>query len=205
MGDGIGFEEAGAGLVPLVGLDRDVFSKDLEAPGRFLAPVDYSCMGYSVPAAIGAKLVNPGRDVVALAGDGALLMTGLELLTAATYGAGVVVAVLRDEELAQIAQFQRTVLNRAACSHIAPYSVEAFAAATGCAYLAARRDAEVHDVLVNALKISRDGRPVMVEVAIDYSQKTYFTRGVVATNFWRLPWFERLRLLARAVARRISG
>ena len=27
MGDGIGFEEAGVGLVPLVGLDRDVFSK----------------------------------------------------------------------------------------------------------------------------------------------------------------------------------
>ncbi len=49
----------------------------LEAPGRFLAPVDYSCMGYAVPAAIGAKLANPKRDVVALAGDGALLMTGL--------------------------------------------------------------------------------------------------------------------------------
>ncbi|HUK11976.1 MAG TPA: thiamine pyrophosphate-binding protein, partial [Thermoanaerobaculaceae bacterium] len=30
----------------------------LEAPGRFLAPIDYSCMGYSVPAAIGAKLAS---------------------------------------------------------------------------------------------------------------------------------------------------
>jgi len=58
----------------------------LDVPGRFLAPVDYSCMGYSVPAAIGAKFANPGRDVVALAGDGALLMTGLEALTASSYG-----------------------------------------------------------------------------------------------------------------------
>jgi acetolactate synthase-1/2/3 large subunit len=161
-------------------------------------------MGYSVPAAIGAKFANPGTDVVALAGDGALLMTGLELLTAAAYGAGVVVAVLRDEELAQIAQFQRTVLNRAASSHIAPYSVEAFASATNCAYLAARSDAEVRDVLAKALEIAREGRPVMAEVAIDYSRKTHFTRGVVATNFWRLPWPERLRLLARALARRLS-
>ena len=56
-------------------------------PGCFIAPVDFSCMGYSVPAAIGAALANPGRDVVALPGDGALLMTGLELLTAATYRA----------------------------------------------------------------------------------------------------------------------
>ncbi|MCU0252231.1 MAG: thiamine pyrophosphate-dependent enzyme, partial [Vicinamibacterales bacterium] len=49
----------------------------LDRPGRFLAPVDFSCMGYSVPAAIGAALANPGRDVVAFAGDGAFLMTGL--------------------------------------------------------------------------------------------------------------------------------
>ncbi|HYM61698.1 MAG TPA: thiamine pyrophosphate-binding protein, partial [Thermoanaerobaculia bacterium] len=55
----------------------------LEKPGRLLAPVDYSCMGYSVPAAIGAKLACPQSPVVALAGDGAFLMTGLELLTAA--------------------------------------------------------------------------------------------------------------------------
>jgi acetolactate synthase-1/2/3 large subunit len=176
----------------------------LEAPGRFLAPVDYSCMGYSVPAAIGAKLANPGADVVALAGDGALLMTGLELLTAASYRAGVVVAVLRDGELAQIAQFQRTLLNRAANSQLAPYTVEAFAAATACAYLAARSDVEVRDVLAKALEIAREGRPVMVDVAIDYSRKTWFTRGVVATNFWHLPWSERLRLLARALARRLS-
>jgi acetolactate synthase-1/2/3 large subunit len=33
----------------------------LERPGRFLAPVDYSCMGYSVPAAIGAGLGKPER------------------------------------------------------------------------------------------------------------------------------------------------
>jgi acetolactate synthase I/II/III large subunit len=176
----------------------------LEAPGRFLAPVDYSCMGYSVPAAIGAKLANPQSDVVALAGDGALLMTGLELLTAASYRVGVVVAVLRDEELAQIAQFQRTALNRATCSELAPYSVAAFAAATNCAFLAAGRDAELGGVLAKALSTARDGQPVMVDVAIDYSRKTYFTRGVVATTFLRLPWNDRLRMLARAAARRLA-
>lgn len=176
----------------------------LEAPGRFLAPVDYSCMGYAVPAAIGAKLANPQSDVVALAGDGALLMTGLELLTAASYRAGVVVAVLRDEELAQIAQFQRTALNRATCSEVAPYSVAAFAAATNCAFLAAGRDAELGDVLAKAFSTAREGRPVMVDVAIDYSRKSYFTRGVVATTFLRLPWTDRLRMLARAAARRLT-
>ena len=71
----------------------------LDAPGRFLAPTDFSCMGYSVPAAIGACFAHPGRDVVALPGDGAFLMTGLELITASAHGATPLVCVLRDGPL----------------------------------------------------------------------------------------------------------
>jgi hypothetical protein len=41
----------------------------LDHPGRFLGPIDYSCMGYSVPAAIGAKLACKDAPVIALAGD----------------------------------------------------------------------------------------------------------------------------------------
>ncbi|MFO7692688.1 MAG: thiamine pyrophosphate-binding protein [Vicinamibacterales bacterium] len=176
----------------------------LDRPGRFLAPVDFSCMGYSVPAAIGAALANPGRDVVALAGDGAFLMTGLELATAAAYRAGVVVCLLRDGELAQIAQFQRTVMAETASSTVAAYDVAAFAQTTGAAYVPCARDAHLDDALSQALSAARAGRPAIVEVAIDYSRKTYFTRGVLKTNFWRLPWDERLRMLSRAASRHME-
>jgi acetolactate synthase-1/2/3 large subunit len=176
----------------------------LTRPGCFLAPVDYSCMGYAVPAAIGAALANRGRDVIALAGDGALLMTGLELLTAAAYKVGVVVCVLRDGELAQIAQFQRTTLNRDTCSVLHPYSAEALAKAVNCNFLSLPDNASARTVLAEALAISRGGAPVVVEVAVDYSQKTYFTKGVVTTNLWRLPLGDRLRMVGRALARRIS-
>jgi acetolactate synthase-1/2/3 large subunit len=177
----------------------------LDSPRRFIGPIDYSCMGYSVPAAIGAKLANPDRDVVALAGDGALLMTGLELLTASALNAAPVVCVLRDGELGQIAQFQRTSLDRDTCSVLSAYRVETFAAAVNAEYLRADTDTDLDDVLGRAVRTARSGRPVMVEVAIDYSQKTYFTRGVVATNFWRLPLGDRVRILGRAAARHISG
>jgi acetolactate synthase-1/2/3 large subunit len=176
----------------------------LDRPGRFLAPVDFSCMGYAVPAAIGAALANPGRDVVALAGDGAFLMTGLELATAAAYGAGVVTCLLRDGELAQIAQFQRTAFAATANSTVAGYDSRAFAETTGAAYVACGRDAHVDRALAEAFAAARGGRPVIVEVAIDYSRKTHFTRGVVKTNFWRLPWPERLRMLGRAAARHLA-
>jgi acetolactate synthase-1/2/3 large subunit len=175
-----------------------------DLPGQFLAPVDYSCMGYAVPAAIGAKLVNPTRDVVALPGDGALLMTGLELATAASYGAGVVVCVLRDGELAQIAQFQRTALGEAQNSVLPPFDVKSLAAAVGAEYVACGQDAHVAAALDRAFGVARGGRPVIVEVAIDYSRKTFFTNGVVATTFWRLPWSDRLRMLGRAVSRNLQ-
>ena len=175
----------------------------LDVPGQFLAPVDFSCMGYAVPAAIGAKLANPARDVVALPGDGALLMTGLELVTAVSYGLGVVVCVLRDGELAQIAQFQRTALGEEQNSVLPPFKVDALAAAVGAEYVACRQNAHVAGALDRAFEVARGGRPVVVEVAIDYSRKTFFTKGVVATTFWRLPWSDRLRLLGRAVSRNL--
>jgi acetolactate synthase-1/2/3 large subunit len=175
----------------------------LDAPGQFLAPVDFSCMGYAVPAAIGAKLANPARDVVALPGDGALLMTGLELMTAASYGAGVVVCVLRDGELAQIAQFQRTAFGDVQNSVLPPFKVDALAAAVGAEYVGCRKDAHLAGALSRAIEIARGGKPVVVDVAIDYSRKTFFTMGVVATTFWRLPWSERLRMLGRAVSRNL--
>ena len=43
----------------------------------------------------------------------------------------------------------------------------------------------------------------MVDTAIDYSEKTYFTRGVVKTTFLRLPRLDRLRFVARAIARKL--
>ena len=175
----------------------------LDRPRAFLAPVDYSCMGYAVPAAIGAAMALPGRAVAALAGDGAFLMTGLELLTAAQLGVPLMVLVLRDRELAQIAQFQETALGRKTASELPDYDLEALCHGVGVEYLRMARDAEIESVLREARGITAKGRPVVVEVEIEYSQKTYFTRGVVRTNFARLPWGDRLRFVARAVGRKL--
>ena len=177
----------------------------LERPGRFLAPVDYSCMGYSVPAAIGAGLGKPEAPVIALAGDGAFLMTGLELLTAANQQVPVAVFVLRDRELAQIAQFQTTAFNRAVASRLPDYHLGSIAEAVGVEWLALDSDAEVVEVVRAARATMQAGRPVLVDVAIDYSNKTWFTRGVVKTMLHRLPWPERIRFVGRAIGRRLTG
>jgi acetolactate synthase-1/2/3 large subunit len=175
----------------------------LDRPRSFLAPIDYSCMGYAVPAALGAALACPGRPVIALAGDGAFLMTGLELLTAAQLQLPVMVLLLRDRELAQIAQFQQTALGRKSCSELPDYDLPAFCRAVGAEYLMLARNAEIDPVLRQARALTQAKRPVVVEVAIDYSRKTYFTNGVVRVNLARLPWPDRLRMVVRALARRV--
>ncbi|UCC49003.1 MAG: thiamine pyrophosphate-binding protein, partial [Gemmatimonadota bacterium] len=177
----------------------------LDRPRSFLAPVDYSCMGYALPAAIGAALACPDRPAIALAGDGALLMTGLELLTAAHLRVPVTILVLRDRELAQIAQFQQTALGRKTASQLPDYDLEALCRAVGVEYLPLESDPQVLDVLGEARAGSQGGRPVVVEVEIDYSRATFFTRGVVRANLGRLPWPDRLRFLARALGRSLPG
>ena len=176
----------------------------LPHPRSFLAPVDYSCMGYAVPAALGAALACPDRQVISLAGDGAFLMTGLELLTARQLNLPVMVLVLRDRELAQIAQFQQIALGQKTCSEVPDYDLAAICRGVGVEYLALRRNTDAEAILKQALTLTGSGRPVVVEVTIDYSEKTYFTRGVVRTNLGRLPWPDRIRFVLRALGRKLG-
>lgn len=176
----------------------------LDTPRSFLAPVDFSCMGYAVPAAIGAAFACPQRTVVALEGDGALLMTGLELLTAVHHSLPVLTVVLRDRELGQIAQFQRQALAHVTASTLSDYDLSALCRALGVRYMGLSRDKDIPAVVAAAAAMRATETPVLVEVFVDYARPTYFTRGVVRTNFHRLPWPERLRFAARVVRRRLQ-
>ncbi|MBP8295720.1 MAG: thiamine pyrophosphate-binding protein [Burkholderiales bacterium] len=72
-------------------------------PGQLLQSNGLGCMGYAVPAAIAAQLVHPARTVVALLGDGCLLMTLGELAVAAERKLPLIVVVLNDAKLSLIA------------------------------------------------------------------------------------------------------
>ena len=67
------------------------------------------------------------------------------------------------------------------------------------------RDADIGTVLARVREILAAGRPVLVDVAIDYSRKTFFTAGVVKTNLLRFSWPERLRFIGRALSRKVLG
>ena len=72
---------------------------------RYIGPTN-GAMGYSVPAAIGAKIAYPDRMVVSLVGDGGFLMTGQELATAFHHGVAPIVLVFNNQMYGTIRMHQ---------------------------------------------------------------------------------------------------
>ena len=173
--------------------------------GVYLSPTDFNCMGYCVPATIAAKLASPERQVIGIVGDGAFLMTGLESVTAASNDIGTAWFVFNDGELAQIAQAQEIPYQRTACTNIGKLNHEAFAAAVGADYVDIASDDDLAAGISAALAAAAKGRPVLVNVHIDYSKKTQFTVGTVKTNLKRFDTRNKMRIVGRALKRKFLG
>jgi len=171
----------------------------------FISPTDFNCMGYCVPAAIGAKLVNPKRQVVGIVGDGAFIMTGMEILTATAQNAGVAYFVFYDGELSQISQGQQIPYNRKTCTVMGEIQFKGMAMATGAHYIVIENNSQIAAGIKEALDTAATGRPVVVDVRIDYSKRTRFTQGVVKTVLKRFPMGDKFRFIGRALLRKVTG
>ena len=174
-------------------------------PKALIVPTDFNSMGYAVPAAIGAKLANPEREVFAIVGDGAFTMTCMEIVSATRLGLGLVFYVFHDGELSQIAQAQEIPFNRKPCTALGAIDFSGVAIATGAEYIRVPSNDEVTAAIARARGLADGGRTVIVDLVMDYSKRTAFTQGAVKTNFKRLPLAQRLRMVTRAVRRKITG
>ncbi|WP_305988708.1 thiamine pyrophosphate-binding protein [Roseibium sp. MMSF_3544] len=129
-----------------------------------LAPTSGS-MGYSVPAAIAAKLHNPAREVVSISGDGCFLMTGQELATARQHGADVIYIIVNNGMYGTIRMHQERhhPAHVIATDLINPDFV-AFAAAFG---ISGER-VETTDAFPEALERARKAKGgYMIEIVVD--------------------------------------
>ncbi len=178
---------------------------DVYHPRHFISPTDFNAMGYCVPASIGCKLRNQDKQVVAIVGDGGVMMTGMELLTATTNSLNPIIFVFHDGELGQISQFQAIPLNRKTCTKIGNLNVEGIAIATGAHFISLENDNEIEKCIDEAFEKAKENVPVLVDVKIDYSKKTMLTKGVVKTNLSRFPLKEKVRFIGRAIGRHVFG
>lgn len=85
---------------------------DLNEHRQMLASGGLGTMGYGFPAAIGAKLGNPQKDVIVISGDGGMQMNIQEMATAVVYELPVIICVFNNGYLGNVRQWQEMFYNK---------------------------------------------------------------------------------------------
>lgn len=142
-------------------------------PRRWINSGGLGTMGFAVPAAVGAKAGRPDDLVYAIDGDGCFQMTSQELITAATEGIPVKVAVINNSVYGMVTQWQRLFYNGRYSASLLGNKVDyvKLAEAMGCVGLRAETPDEVAPTLEKSLAI--DDQPVVVEIVCDPEEMVF--------------------------------
>ncbi|HET7481528.1 MAG TPA: acetolactate synthase large subunit [Actinomycetota bacterium] len=136
-------------------------------PNTFVSSGGLGTMGFAVPAALGAKVGAPGMRVVAIDGDGCFQMTAQELATAAIEKIPMTIAILNNEHLGMVRQWQTLFYDeRYSETHLPPVpDYVKLAEAYGCIGLRAEAPEDVEPVIDKAFGI--DDRPCVIDFRVD--------------------------------------
>jgi acetolactate synthase I/II/III large subunit len=139
-----------------------------EKPRTWLNSGGLGTMGYAVPAAMGAKVGAPDTTVWAIDGDGCFQMTNQELVTCALNNIPIKVAIINNESLGMVRQWQTLFYNqRYSNTSLESKRVPDFkmlAEAMGCVGLRCERPEDVDKTIEAAMAIN--DRPVVVDFSV---------------------------------------
>jgi acetolactate synthase-1/2/3 large subunit len=159
-------------------------------PGTSVTTAGFSTMGWTLPAALGAKLAAPERPVVGIVGDGDLLMTIQELATAAQYGVPVTVLVannigwiaIKDLQCAAYGEEHVMAVDFAARDgQVVTPNLAGIARAFGCYGERIEAPGDVKPALQRALE---SGGPAVVECLV---ARDFPASGGAAYGWWDVP------------------
>ena len=139
-----------------------------EKPRTWLNSGGLGTMGYAVPAAMGAKVGAPDTTVWAIDGDGCIQMTNQELVTCALNNIPIKVAVINNESLGMVRQWQTLFYNeRYSNTELHSKRIPDFAKladAMGCVGLTCDSTKDVDKIIAQAMEIN--DRPVVVDFSV---------------------------------------
>ncbi|MBI3128685.1 MAG: thiamine pyrophosphate-binding protein [Candidatus Tectomicrobia bacterium] len=144
--------------------------RKIATPESFMQSGVWNAMSYGLPSAIVAKMEFPERDVVALAGDGAFLMTIGDLPTAAEYGANILAVVLNDGAFGQTYMQESGLYGHTYGTTFQSPDFAGIAKACGCEGIRVSDPKDLDGALRQA-KAATKTRPALVEVMV--SRKPY--------------------------------
>ena len=143
-----------------------------DRPSHFITSGGLGCMGFGLPAAIGAQIARPDKLVVDIAGDGSIQMNIQEMATAVQYDLPIKVVILNNQYLGMVRQWQELFYDRCyACTGMehAPDFVK-LAEAYGAVGLRATRPEDVEPVLRQGLSIPKT---VIMEFVVEREETVY--------------------------------
>jgi acetolactate synthase-1/2/3 large subunit len=122
-------------------------------------------MGYGLPAALTAKVLDPGRLAVCLAGDGDFMMSAAELATAVQYGLDPIVLVVNNGMYGTIRMHQeRLYPGRVVGTDLVNPNFADFARSFGCHGEAVERSEDVEPAFERA---AASGKPAVIDLRVD--------------------------------------
>ncbi|ASU85200.1 acetolactate synthase large subunit [Nocardiopsis gilva YIM 90087] len=162
-----------------------------EQSGSFMNSGGLGTMGFSVPAALGAKAGNPGQTVWAIDGDGCFQMTNQELATCAIEGIPIKVAVINNGNLGMVRQWQTLFYDGRYSNtdlQTAPKEREKvrvpdfvkLAEAYGCVGLRCERTEDIDATIEKAMAV--DDAPVVVDFIVNHDAMVWPMVGPGVSN-----------------------
>ena len=151
----------------------------------FLSSSGFGTMGYGLPAALGAKVACPDRQVIDIDGDGSLNMTIQELATCRRYGLGVKVVVINNQWLGMVRQWQDMIYDghRAESGMADPLAVKAademdiypdFPTIAAGYRIKAERVTRPEDLAAAYARLLADpAEPYLLDVIVDAEENVY--------------------------------
>jgi acetolactate synthase I/II/III large subunit len=143
-----------------------------DRPNHFITSGGLGCMGFGLPAAIGAQLACPDALVVDIAGDGSIQMNIQEMATAVQCGLPVKIVILNNGYLGMVRQWQQLFFDKryvSTCLDCAPDFVK-LAEAYGAVGLRATKPDEVEAVLKKGLASKK---PVIMDFVVEKEECVY--------------------------------
>ena len=142
-------------------------------PRQWVTSGGLGTMGFGLPAAIGAKIGRPEKDVWLITGDGSFQMMAQELMTAAAEGVSVKVAIINNRCLGMVRQWQEMFWgNRFSAVDLGEYpNFVKLAEAYGCAGLRVDRP----DQMDEAIRLAEETRnvPVVLDFRVTREENVF--------------------------------
>jgi acetolactate synthase-1/2/3 large subunit len=143
-----------------------------DRPNAFITSGGLGCMGFGLPAAIGAQLACPDRLVVDIAGDGSIQMNIQEMATVTQYNLPVKVVILNNRYLGMVRQWQELFYDRRYAHTEMDHGPDfvKLAEAYGAVGLRAVRHDEVESILKEGLAVNK---PVIMDFLVEREACVY--------------------------------